>query len=124
MQLWSLNVDLDHPGRTGKGWRPIGGSRREQERSAMFSSEMEEFDRAEDGAHLPPIFIDDQLQEDRLINSGSIYIAEPGDTLGSIAATFGTTVDSILSMNADLSRDDLAVDQAVCVMPNSCYTNV
>merc|ERR1712098_387559 len=123
MQIWSLNVHIPHPGREDFGWRYKGGSRARQECTQQFTDQLEVLDRTEaDGNHLPPVYVD---LEDSLIYSGSVHTTEGGDTLGSIASTFGTTVEHLMLLNADTSRDSvLPVGKEICVMPNSCYTHV
>ena len=51
----------------------------------------------------------------------------PGDTLHKIAQRFGTSIDDILAMNADLHPEQLDVihtHQELCVLPASCLANV
>ena len=50
----------------------------------------------------------------------------PGDTLHKIALRFGTTLDEILAMNADVDRHHLDViqtHQELCVLPASCLAD-
>ena len=43
------------------------------------------------------------------------YTVEPGDTYGSIAAEFGTTVDSLRELNPDVDETQLTIGQRIRV---------
>jgi len=171
MQLWALNVELDHPGRVPGGWEYVPDKGTQDATNQINDDGLKEFNRGRESHSLPPIHVEGymtpdrsrrQLQqevatqidrtaqagegeapptetvaepeipENKLIYVGSIHKVEPGDTLGGIARTFGTTVKHLLKLNYDLldfghagpSEAGLQVGQNVCVMPNSCFTHV
>jgi len=67
------------------------------------------------------------MPQGQLINVGHLYSVVPGDTLHKIAQRFGTSIDDILAMNADLHREQLDVihtHQELCVLPASCLADV
>ena len=59
----------------------------------------------------------------QLINVGHLYRVVPGDYLQKIANRFGSTVEGILAMNADILptlADDIKANQEICVQPAAC----
>jgi len=59
----------------------------------------------------------------QLINVGHLYRVVPGDYLQKIANRFGSAVEGILAMNADILPtlvDDIKANQEICVQPTSC----
>jgi len=57
------------------------------------------------------------------VHVGHKYTVEWHDTLYEMAHRFGTTVEHILQLNADISSDDgLKEGMEICIMPNSCHT--
>jgi len=60
-----------------------------------------------------------------LVQLGPVYVSRAGDTLASIAARFGSSVSSVLSLNADLPAATdpsaaLPAATSVCVLPRMC----
>ena len=41
------------------------------------------------------------------VTNGELYIIQPGDTLGSIAARYGTTVDRLMALNPQIKNKNL-----------------
>jgi hypothetical protein len=59
----------------------------------------------------------------QLINVGHLYRVVPGDYLQKISNRFGSTVEGILAMNADIlpeHADDIKANQEICVQPAAC----
>lgn len=46
------------------------------------------------------------IPPDYLVNVGHLYSVVPGDTLHKIAGRFGSSVDHLLSLNADIHQVD------------------
>jgi len=57
------------------------------------------------------------------INVGHMYTVEWHDTLEEIAGRFGTNMESLLHMNADITHEaEITEGQEICVVPDSCHT--
>jgi len=56
-----------------------------------------------------------------VLNVGREYTLKQGETLNHVAGRFGTTLTSLLALNADISSaDGVKAGQAICVIPNTC----
>jgi hypothetical protein len=61
------------------------------------------------------------LYAGQVVNIGHLYQVVPGDTMHKIAQRFGTTIEGLLEVNADIhSEDSIFIGQSICVIPNSC----
>jgi len=63
----------------------------------------------------------------QVINVGHLYHVVPGDYLQKIANRFGSTVEGILAMNADIlpkHADDIKANQEICVQPAACIDDI
>jgi len=69
----------------------------------------------------PSIENPDSLSADQ-INLGPVYRSRQHDTLRSVARRYGTTVETILLANPDMSPSEgtLPIDSPVCVFPGVC----
>jgi LysM repeat protein len=72
---------------------------------------------ASEGAAQPPVRVVEARTSTPPPVPGAItYVVEPGDTLSSIAATFGTTAADLLELNDLASPDRLSIGQEIAVV--------
>lgn len=61
------------------------------------------------------ICIAQKFKEPPVCNSRNFYVIRRGDTLGSIASSFGTSVQEILAINPNINPRDLSIGQIICL---------
>ena len=61
------------------------------------------------------ICIAQKFQEPPVCNSRNFYVIRRGDTLGSIASSFGTSVQEILAINPNINPRDLSIGRIICL---------
>jgi hypothetical protein len=76
--------------------------------------------------HLNPTIThpDRPSSPDTLLNVGHLYTVEFSDTMEQIAERFGTSLQAIVDLNANIGdNNDIYEGEVLCILPNSCHTS-
>uniref|UniRef100_A0A7S1MZ16 LysM domain-containing protein n=1 Tax=Hemiselmis andersenii TaxID=464988 RepID=A0A7S1MZ16_HEMAN len=67
------------------------------------------------------------ISEGQLINVGHTYTMESGDEMSKLSRKFGMSTEAMYQLNYDIAQTPpelLGAGQQLCIIPNSCATNV
>jgi len=64
------------------------------------------------------------MYAEQVLNVGHLYNVVPGDTLSKISTRFGTSIEHLLMVNADVQPDTLFAGDELCVIPDTCSAAV